>query len=101
MKGGLMLRKRQLLVMITLFFVVSGIGLCAYAAGDTVNINTATVEELCRLKRVGPKYAEAIIEYRKAHGDFKSPEDVMNVKGIGQKTFQENKDIIVVTDKKD
>jgi len=48
------------------------------------------------LKRIGPKYATRIIEFRETNGPFKVPEDIMKVKGIGQKTREENKDRIVV-----
>jgi competence protein ComEA len=55
-----------------------------------VNLNTASAEELSTLKGVGPSTAEKIIEYRKMH-KFNSVEDVMNVKGIGEKTFSKIK----------
>ena len=61
-----------------------------------ININSASVEELVQLKRIGPKYAERIIDYRKQHGPFEKPEDIMKVKGIGQKTWTINQHIIVV-----
>jgi len=67
------------------------------ADSPTIDINTATVEELASLQRVGQSYAERIVAYREANGPFKSPEDIMNVKGIGQRTFDQNKDIIVVS----
>jgi competence protein ComEA len=53
-----------------------------------VNLNTATVTELLQLPRVGPKTAQRIVAFREAHGPFQRPEDLMNVKGIGEKTFQ-------------
>ena len=65
-------------------------------AGEKVNLNTATLEELMTLKRVGPKYAQRIIDYREVHGPFEKIEDIMKVKGIGQKTFNANKDIIAI-----
>ena len=55
-----------------------------------VNINSATEKELTHLKGVGKVTAEAIIEYRKEHGDFKSVEDLAKVKGIGSKTIEKN-----------
>ena len=60
-----------------------------------VNINTATVEELKTLKGVGEKKAEAIIEYRKKNGSFKTKEDLMKVRGIGKKLFESFKERIV------
>ena len=65
-------------------------------AGEKVNLNTATLEELMTLERIGPKYAQRIIDYRETHGPFEKIEDIMNVKGIGPKTFDANKDIITV-----
>ncbi len=60
-----------------------------------ININTADAEELDRLKGIGEKTAEAIIEYRE-ETPFKSIEDIMNVKGIGEKKFEEIKNDICV-----
>ena len=60
-----------------------------------VNINTATVEELKTLKGVGEKKAEAIIEYRKKNGSFKTKEDLMKVRGIGKKLFESFEERIV------
>ena len=65
-------------------------------AGPTININTASVEELTQLDRVGQKYAERIVAYRTENGPFKAPEEIMLVAGIGEKTFEANKDRIVV-----
>jgi competence protein ComEA len=67
-------------------------------AGETgkVNINSATVEEIAKLEKIGPKYAERIVQYRKDHGPFEKPEDITKVKGIGPKTFELNKDKITV-----
>ena len=70
-------------------------GLSAEEIGK-VNINKATLEELAQLQRVGPKYAERIIEYRTIHGDFKQVADITNVPGIGPKTLEVNKDILTV-----
>jgi competence protein ComEA len=56
--------------------------------GKKVNINTAEASQLALLPRVGPSVAERIIEHRKANGPFKKPEDLMLVRGIGEKTFE-------------
>jgi competence protein ComEA len=61
-----------------------------------ININTATVQELVKLKRVGRKYAQKIVEYREAHGAFQQAEDIMKVPGIGKKTYELNKELIAV-----
>jgi competence protein ComEA len=61
-----------------------------------VNLNTATVTELMQLPRVGPKTAQRIVDFRQEHGPFQRPEDLMNVKGIGEKTFQKLRPYITV-----
>jgi competence protein ComEA len=82
-------------VFMVLALMISGVSVYADDAAK-ININTASAEELTQLKGVGPKYADAIVKYREDKGKFKSPEDIMNVPGIGQKTFDNNKDLIVV-----
>lgn len=69
----------------------------AYLVEDKrVNLNTATLEELDALPGVGPSTAKNIIAYREAHGGFAAPEEIMNVKRIGEKTFQKLKEFIKV-----
>ncbi|MDO9566638.1 MAG: ComEA family DNA-binding protein [Candidatus Desulfaltia sp.] len=63
---------------------------------EKININTAPLEELIKLDRIGPKYAQRIIDYRENVEPFKTPEDIMKVKGIGPKTLEANKDRIIV-----
>lgn len=53
-----------------------------------VNINTADASQLALLPRVGPSVAQRIVDFRKENGPFKSPEDLMLVQGIGEKTWQ-------------
>lgn len=64
-------------------------------ASGLININTADASELMKLKGVGEKTAEKIIEYR-VQSPFEKPEDIMNVKGIGEKKFEDIKDHICV-----
>jgi competence protein ComEA len=52
-----------------------------------VNVNTATAAQLQLLPRVGPALAARIIEFRTANGPFKAPEELVRVKGIGEKSF--------------
>ena len=54
----------------------------------TVNINTATLEELQTIKGIGKKKAEAILQYRKEHGPFRTKEELLQVKGIGKKALE-------------
>jgi competence protein ComEA len=53
-----------------------------------VNINSATAQQLESLPGVGPKLAARIVEYRQKAGGFKSAQELMNVKGIGEKNFE-------------
>ena len=54
----------------------------------TININTATLEELQTIKGIGKKKAVAILQYRKEHGAFRTKEDLLQVKGIGKKALE-------------
>ena len=63
---------------------------------EKININCASVEELTQLRRIGPKYAERIVQYREKHGPFEQPEDIMKVPGIGRKTWEANQTRITV-----
>ena len=54
----------------------------------TININTATLEELQTIKGIGKKKAEAILQYRKEYGAFRTKEDLLQVKGIGKKALE-------------
>lgn len=61
-----------------------------------ININTADSETLQELPNIGPAKAQAIIDYRNQNGRFKSIDEIKNVKGIGDKTFEELKDLISI-----
>lgn len=62
----------------------------AYAEGDkgVVNVNTASADELALLPRIGPSIAQRIVDFREENGPFQAAEDLMLVRGIGEKTFE-------------
>ena len=63
---------------------------------DKININTAGKAELSSLEGIGPQRAEDIINYRQTHGAFSSVEEIMNISGIGEGTFNKIKDHIII-----
>jgi competence protein ComEA len=76
------------LICVLLFCAASPLALAA------LDLNTATEAELDALPGVGPSRAQAIIEYRRTHGDFASVDDLGKVKGIGDKTLAELKPLL-------
>lgn len=88
---------KLMLQSLLLSLAIAGSAMAADAGTEKVNINTADAATLDRvLDNVGPSKAEAIVEYRKENGAFKSPEQLASVKGIGLKTVEKNRDRIVV-----
>jgi competence protein ComEA len=81
---------QRLLWVLTLVF-------CSGSALAAINLNTATRDELVALPGIGPAKAQAILDYRTAHGSFKSVEEVKDVKGIGAKRFEKLKGELAVT----
>jgi competence protein ComEA len=61
-----------------------------------ININSASVQELQKLPQVGAAVAQRIVDYRTKHGKFAKIEEIMKVKGIGEKTFLKIKPLIMV-----
>lgn len=61
-----------------------------------VNINTASVQELCTIRMIGETKAKAIVNYREKYGAFKDKKDIVKVYGIGEKTYEKIKDSICV-----
>jgi comEA protein len=66
-------------------------------AAAPLNLNTATADELEALPGIGPATATRILEYRQKNGPFKKIEDLMNIKGIGEKSFLKLKPLLSVT----
>ncbi|HXK10243.1 MAG TPA: helix-hairpin-helix domain-containing protein [Vicinamibacteria bacterium] len=79
--------------------LVSGTALAAGKPAPTakVNLNTASVEQLTTLPGVGPKLAARIVEYRQK-SSFHSAQELMNVKGIGEKNFVKIQPWLVVSE---
>ncbi|MBQ8860768.1 MAG: helix-hairpin-helix domain-containing protein [Ruminococcus sp.] len=63
---------------------------------ELVNINTANVDLFCTLPGIKEATAEAIILYREEHGDFKTKEEIVNVKGIGENDYKRLSPLITV-----
>lgn len=78
------------LVALVLNLVLGAMPLAAAEASGkgVVNINTADAEAIARLPRIGLKAAERIVSYRKENGPFKKTTDLMQVKGVGDKTYE-------------
>lgn len=87
---------KTLLIGLVLALVVSPIVSAQATAGGKVNINTASLEELQKLPRIGPQIAQRILDYRKENGSFKRIEDMLKVRGVGEKMFEQLKDLITV-----
>ena len=61
-----------------------------------MNLNTAGIEELCTLTGIGETRAQAIVDYREQNGGFQSIEELMNIDGIKEKTFEKLKEEVTV-----
>jgi len=80
-------------VLLTLLLFFSGLAVAA----DAVDINSADAATLMKaLKGVGPDKASAIISYREQHGPFKTADQLAEVKGIGKKLVEMNREVIIV-----
>jgi len=88
--------KRQMWVGLSILLMVLLALPVVAGAGDKININTASKDQLCELTGVGPAIAERIIQYREKNGPFKSVDELTQVKGIGEGTLLKIKDSVTV-----
>jgi comEA protein len=63
---------------------------------EVVNLNSATAAQIASLPGIGPKTADLVVQYRTKNGPFKKIEEIMNVRGIGEKSFLKIKDRLTV-----
>jgi len=87
---------RKILLFSTLLMALPWLWCPDVAAADKLDLNRATVEELDALPGVGPAIARRIVAFREKNGAFRRIEDLMNVRGIGEKTFLRIRDRIMV-----
>ena len=85
-----------LTVIIAVVFSIATFAIATEAG--KIDLNKASVEDLLQLKGIGKTYAERIVEYRNEKGPFKKIEEIMMVKGIGQRTFDNIKDQLVIVE---
>jgi len=89
--------KARTILSIVLMTALAGNVVAATAATvGQVNVNTASVQELQRLPRVGPALAQRIVDFRAANGPFKTPDELTRVKGIGEKSIVNLKPYVTV-----
>jgi competence protein ComEA len=63
---------------------------------EVVNLNSATAAQIASLPGIGPKTADLVVQYRQKNGPFKKIEEIMNVRGVGEKSFLKIKDRLSV-----
>jgi competence protein ComEA len=92
--------KISCVLVLCLGLALSSVSVLAQKTGpsttEKVNLNTATIEQLDALPGIGPAMAKLIVEHRTKAGKFTRIEEIMTIKGIGEKKFQKLKDRLTV-----
>ena len=78
----------RIVPMIVIVLAAASMAPAAGPAHGVVNVNTATADQLQLLPRIGPSLAQRIVEFRKANGEFKSVDELVAVKGIGERSLE-------------
>jgi competence protein ComEA len=68
----------------------------AAVSTEIVNLNSSTAAQIAALPGIGPKTADLVVQYRVKNGPFKKIEEIMNVRGVGEKSFLKIKDRLTV-----
>jgi len=76
--------------------LAAGLAAAAEPAAGVVNVNTATIDQLTLLPRIGPSLAQRIVDFRTTNGPFKSPDELVAVKGIGERMLDALKPYVTV-----
>jgi competence protein ComEA len=87
---------KSVLIALIVVLITAGAGFAADDGAGVVNLNTADVEQLQLLPRIGPSLAQRIIDFRTANGNFASPDELVAVKGIGEKSLENLRPYLVV-----
>lgn len=89
--------RKSVVCMFAILAALAVIGVEASEPSGVVNINTASAEALQLLPRVGPSLAGRIIEFREANGPFRTVDEILAVKGIGESSFEKLEPYIVTS----
>jgi comEA protein len=89
--------RKSIVCVLVALAVVAVFGVEASQPSGVVNINTAGAEELQLLPRVGPSLAGRIVEFREANGPFRTVDEILAVKGIGESSFEKLEPYIVTS----